>query len=62
MTDIADLMARDPLELSKSPEDLMKIISYYREKRKAYLEGAKAVKKETKKKTAINLDDLGELV
>ena len=46
MTEISDLMARDPLLLSK--EDRAQIIAYYRENRQKFLQGNKAAGKAPK--------------
>ena len=46
MTEISDLMARDPLLLSK--EDRAEIIAYYRENRVKFLQGSKSAGKAPK--------------
>lgn len=46
MTEISDLMARDPLFLTK--EDRAEIIAYYRANREKFLQGNKAAGKAPK--------------
>ena len=62
-TSISDLMARDPLSLTKS--DRSKIIEYYRNNRTNFIQGIKTPKaaKAVKTKADVpNLDlDLGDL-
>ncbi len=62
-TSISDLMAKDPLHLTKA--DRSKIIAYYRENRKKFIAGNKAAgqpekpPKPTKRpKIQLSLDDL----
>jgi hypothetical protein len=61
MTDIAELFARDPMDLSKDP-DIKEMVAYYREKRNQFQLGdtqagsTKRMKKASGPKQTINID------
>lgn len=63
MNDLAELFARDPLELTKDHEALARMISELRNQRANFmLSGGKAPKAEKKaKQESIDLDSLGDL-
>lgn len=64
VNDLDALLASDPLELSKSPEDLAKIVAYYRQRRTAREAGIKPSRRDggsAKSAPAIDLNALGLL-
>ena len=65
VNDLDALLASDPLELSKSPEDLAKIVAYYRQRRTAREAGIKPSRRgggtTAKTAPAIDLNALGLL-
>lgn len=59
MSEISDLMAKDPLSLTV--EDVTSIVAHFRENRERYVAGVKPLKTEKLPKPAKGSVDLGDL-